>query len=737
MSTIRDVAELSGVSIATVSNYLNSSKPVSSSTARKIQEAVETLHYTQNAAAKSLRQQTYHEIGVVLPNFDDPYYVQIFKGIENAFFNSSYFVNLAFSYDIPELERHCVRTLLSKQICALIIISCQPEEWKYYYQSFTAKGKPVVMIDRLIKGLDAGFISLDNERTVYELTDALLKSGKRNLRLFSGPAAFTCEADCIRGFTQAYADAGLPLENEFIVETSIEKESAFTNTIRLLKNEQPDIILSTSNLIAEGIVEAARLLGYSGEDIPVLTLGEEHWNIGTQSFAALSTSRPAIKIGASAANMLMTQLSTPLRDSEQLILTSTVPELRLSVKTEEKKEAADEPLKILMLETPAMHTFQGLVKNFENSYRKKVEISFLPHRNMLGEIQNSGSDYDLIMYDIPWLPTLAYSGILMDITDSLSQVDTSAFIPNCLQKFGYFRKRCYGIPFMYAPQMLYYRKDLFEDMSIAAEFEKQYSVSLRPPITLKEYNAIAEFFTAKISDIKYGISLSAAYDECFVPEIYFRLQAFSSRIFNPGGAVTFDNPQTLQAYVNLRRAARYAKPGFMHATDYSLVDDFLKGETAMLITYPAFLSDVTDLRKRSTSIGCSMVPGRTPLLGGWGLGIPAASRQSEAAMRFLHWVCDESISNYFTVMGGQTAIASTYTNDEMVKLYPWLPLYYKTHAYTQLPYSLTLPDGRPIPSAKIDSILCRCGYEVLNTGTEIQSAIKTTQEELQSFIAGL
>ena len=104
MPTIKDVAELAGVSIATVSNYLNHTKPVSRSTADRIREAVEKLGYTANLSAKSLRANRYTEVGVILPNLNDPYYVQIFQGIEHAFAGTPYFVNTAFSYDIPELE---------------------------------------------------------------------------------------------------------------------------------------------------------------------------------------------------------------------------------------------------------------------------------------------------------------------------------------------------------------------------------------------------------------------------------------------------------------------------------------------------------------------------------------------------------------------------------------------------------------------------------------------------------
>ena len=78
MATIRDVAQKAGVSVATVSNYLNASKPVSRAVSERIKQAVEELHYTPSTAAKNLRGQKNHEIGILLPNLDDPYYVQIF-----------------------------------------------------------------------------------------------------------------------------------------------------------------------------------------------------------------------------------------------------------------------------------------------------------------------------------------------------------------------------------------------------------------------------------------------------------------------------------------------------------------------------------------------------------------------------------------------------------------------------------------------------------------------------------
>lgn len=739
MATIRDVAQRAGVSIATVSNYLNASKPVSPGAADRIRRAIEELQYTPSDAAKKLRTQINHEVGVILPNLDDPYYVQVFQGLEKAFSHSTYFMNVAFSDDLPQLERAAIEGFLSKQISGLILVSCQPDNWKYYYDNFTSKSRPIVMIDRRIKSLDANFVTVDNEVSVRQLTAALLARGFRSLYLLAGPEGFSCEDGCAAAFRGAHIQADIPLAPEQLQRAPLTKEAAFSRTVSLLRTCRPGAILTTSSLMATGVIEGLHLLGYTTDEIPVLTLGEEHWNRYTQTFASFSSSRPAIKAGDTAANLLLGQLVSPLRDTEQVILhDSTMHSLLdrsglLGALPAHTELPSERKLRILMLDTPSVHLFQGLIRNFEKQSGIQTEIRFLPHHAIFDEIRSGADRYDVTMFDIPWLPLLA-GHVLGDFTEELDSFDTSQFFPNCFQHFGAFRGRIYGIPFMYAPQMLYYRKDLFEDAVLRAEFERETGVRLHPPLTLKEYNAIASFFTNSTNAVDYGVSVAAAYNECFAPELYFRLHAFQSRILGDDGLPVFDSPQTLKAYINFRRTIHLAKPNYLEATDVSIVDDFLRGDTAMLITYPAFLTNATDLRKSSTSIGCSLVPGRRPLLGGWSFGISSRSSMREQALAFLRWTCDEGISNYFTIMGGQTAISSTYTNDEMVKLYPWLPLYFKTYPSTQPQYHFTFPDGRPMPSNQIDDVLCKWAYKCLIYNMDISTAIAATEQELTELL---
>ena len=744
MKTIKDVAQRAGVSIATVSNYLNKTKPVSRQTSAKIAKAIEELHYAQNMAARSLKTNSYRSIGVILPNLTDSYYLQIFQGIETAAAGAGMQVNLAFSYDIPEVESTVAQQMLQKQVCGLILVTCQPRKWKTYYESFIKNNRPLVLIDRKINSLDTNMIRFDSSNVIGAITRELLDMGYCNLALMAGSEHLSCEKDCAGSFLRTYSNRTEGTAT--VVHMDMTKESAFRKTTKLLQQTQPDGIITTSELAAVGIVEALHVMGCSTEDIPVITLGEEHWNKYTHTFASFSVPRPAIRMGACAAELMLQKLQAPqIQESEQIILTCNTADIleqlhqNLQPKQEESRPVQNKKLRILMLDVPATHAICRLLKNFENQTGIRAEVDLKPHNDLYQSIidsHKSGNGYDVYMYDLPWLPLLAADGTLKNISAELTKLDQSSFLPGSLEDFGKFGDGFYGIPLMYAPQMLYYRKDLFQDQTLCERYEKEYGSALRPPKTFTEYNTVARFFTEQTDAIPYGISVPAAYAECLAPELYMRLRAYESEVIDESGNVVIQNPNALKAYVNLMRSVRYAKPNYRKANDVTAVDDFLRGETAMLISYPGFLTEVSDLRKNNLigSIGCSHIPGKSPLLGGWSLGISNQSQIPAEAFAFLQWACTEQMSNYFSMLGGYSAVTSTYTNDELVQLYPWRPLYQEVYPNAK-PMLPSLSAGNKVISPNdVDNIVCKWLYTMLGGNDDIESILEGTREELEKLL---
>ena len=122
--------------------------------------------------------------------------------------------------------------------------------------------------------------------------------------------------------------------------------------------------------------------------------------------------------------------------------------------------------------------------------------------------------------------------------------------------------------------------------------------------------------------------------------------------------------------------------------------------------------------------------GGIPILGGWGLGINAHSTKQAEALKFIEWACMDTISSYFAVLGGFSAVHKTYLNDELTKQYPWFPLYASSY---KLGKPITPPtnfEGKVIPQNQIDTIICNWFYPLISKEIDVQTAIERTQKEL-------
>jgi multiple sugar transport system substrate-binding protein len=576
----------------------------------------------------------------------------------------------------------------------------------------------------------------------------LLQQGYKDIYLFTGPVIFHCESECVNGFIKAFVDFSLSVDNSHIIQTLLNKEDAFRNTLVLLKKHMPEIIITTSESCSKGVIEGLILLGKTLRDIPIITLGEDHWNRFTHSSATHSVTRPAMNIGSQAAQIMMEHIKSPKTyESKPVIMEGTnnriIQVKRPAGKGEQKSSKKSRKISVLLLETAQSSALLGLLPNFENETDIRVEYKMLPNqyyiRHLLEEhaSQNEQNRSDVYMFDIPWLYYLASSGVLANISGFIQNpgFDKSIYFDNCLEYFSKYDGNYYGLPFMYAPQILYYRKDLFTNQKISAEYEKLYHLKLRSPQTWTEFNAIAEYFTVYCDAIEYGTSVPASYSEYLMPEIYMRLWSYGGSIIN-NNKVVFDSPKTLKAFINLKNTFKYAKPDYMQANDISIVEDFLRGDTAMLISFPSFLADIIDLRASGMkgNISYEHIPGKTPCLGGWSMGVSERSDKKQDGFSFVQWACTKQIGNYLPLLGGYPAIQNIYTNDELVQLYPWLPLCFSAYKYTKPIIPPVLGPKATVPQSELEYIICKWFYEVLEDRIKVAAAITNAHKELEYFL---
>src|SRR5690348_8705973 len=114
MPTIRDVAELAGVSTTTVSHVINGTRFVSGDLVARVNEAIKALKYQPNALARSLRNKETGTIGMITPDNSNPFFAEVARDIEDICFGLGYNVILCNSDQNPQKEQAYIHLLLVK-----------------------------------------------------------------------------------------------------------------------------------------------------------------------------------------------------------------------------------------------------------------------------------------------------------------------------------------------------------------------------------------------------------------------------------------------------------------------------------------------------------------------------------------------------------------------------------------------------------------------------------------------
>lgn len=724
MANMKDVAKRAEVSISTVSNFLNGTKPVNPLTREKIMDAISALNFYPNASAKALKTNVTNEIGVILPSISDPYYAAVFRGIEKIFSTDNYYINLAFSDEIAEKEQDIIRGFMQKNVSGTILVSCQPNEADYFYKNFLSDSRPIVFIDRKIKKYDSNFVNFNNYATIYEFIEALYKKNYRKIALLIGSKDYSSESECTRAYMDAHKELELEIDHDLIENISIFKEDAFRHCMHLLSHKSPDAIITSSQSMLEGILEAISLRKLNvPEDILVVTLGQECWNRKTSCPNVISTMRPAILLGETAAQLLQKNITSPVVfEPKSINLNDNIKVAELAIPR--KMHAVVKPLikvnktiRVLMLEEHGTAAaINCLLPDFISQYGINVEIETLDIQKMLNKIitswQDSHEEYDVFMYDIPWLYQLASLGCLADISDYVQSdsFQKDLFIPRSVDMYGKFDGKYYGIPFTYSPPLLFYRKDLFKNIQIARDFKNKYKIPLRPPKTWTEFNAIAEFFTQRNnadSPVEFGTAVAGGFQEVFIPEFLYRLWTYGGDIYDKNLNIIINSAQCKKAMTALKNTLAFATRESAHFSIENTIEEFYLGNVAMIVCYASYAVTINNRLKSKVigKIGYDFLPGKTPMLAGWGLGVNSKSSNKESALHFIDWACSTNINTYSAILEGQTLLSDSHKNYELLKIYPWLSLEHETFNHCISRTCAYLPGCKVVPRDKIEAIV--------------------------------
>lgn len=304
--TMRDVARLAGVSVATVSAVINGTATVSAARAQKVREAMEALDYHPDQIARSLKVGRTDVIGMVVSDITNAFFPEVIRGVEDAAQTEGYSVILCNSNEDPEQERRHLSTLFSRRVDG-VLLACSDASTAY--DSLARRRFPIVFVDRLPHGLTHAGVSTDNVDAGYRATRHLIELGHERIAFIAGRLRLSPHADRLDGFRKAMQEQNLAVRDEYLRMGDLQTETGYQSGLELLRlPAPPTAIITSNNKMLLGLMRSvAELQVPCPGAVSIVGFDDFAW---TQHFTPRLTTvaQPAYEMGRRAIELLLAKI---------------------------------------------------------------------------------------------------------------------------------------------------------------------------------------------------------------------------------------------------------------------------------------------------------------------------------------------------------------------------------------------------------------------------------------------
>ena len=329
--TIIEVARLAGVSTATAGRVLGGYGYSSEAIRDKVREAAEKLGYRPNLLARGLITGKTQTIGVVAGDMESPFYASVLRGIADVARSRGFGIVVTNSDEILQREREAVQLLTEKQVDGMIVTPSDLQTAQHL-REIVAAGCPIVQIDRLVHGLEADAVTVDNVQGAKACIEHVIAAGHRRIGLISELEQFAAgdlksfidleahgRVDAatlypswqrLVGYLQAHREAGIPVELDFVRRVgAYSAEAAKEETLDLLQgNGRPTALFTTDGLMSAGTMDAISELALDlPQALSLICFDDLDW-MSFHRPGITTVAQPRLAMGEAAARMLLERI---------------------------------------------------------------------------------------------------------------------------------------------------------------------------------------------------------------------------------------------------------------------------------------------------------------------------------------------------------------------------------------------------------------------------------------------
>lgn len=271
-TSLKDLADKLGVSIATVSRALRNSHEVGEEMTQKVKQLAKELNYRPNPFAQSLRKEAPRVIGVIVPNLVTHYYAAVLDGIEDYASKLGYSVISANSHEDHEREAQALDNFLNMHVEGIIACLAQDTTDYSHFEQLHEMGVPLVFFARCCLEDMFSQVVGNGDVAAQEATQHMIETGSRRVAFIGGPNHLDMVRRRKHGYLEALRENRIPIDRDLVVCDKIDFDVAHNATLRLLEGENPpDAILAFNDIITYAAFDAIKSKGLRiPEDVAII-----------------------------------------------------------------------------------------------------------------------------------------------------------------------------------------------------------------------------------------------------------------------------------------------------------------------------------------------------------------------------------------------------------------------------------------------------------------------------------
>lgn len=329
MATMKDVAEMAGVSTATVSRALMNPEKVSTPTRQKVEQAVLAVGYSPHTLSRNIKRHESRTILVIVPDICDPFFADVIQGIEQTATQQGYLVLIGDCAQQNQQERTFVNLIITKQIDGMLLLGSNLpfDAGKEEQRNLP----PMVMANEFAPELGLPTVHIDNLTAAFDAVHYLHQLGHKQIACVAGLEQMPLSHYRLQGYIQALRRNGITVESSYITRGNFTYEAgAQSLTALMARPKPPTAVFCHSDVMAIGVLSQAKKMGLRiPQDLSVV--GFDDIKLAQYCDPPLTTvAQPRYQIGQQATLLLLRQLhgqtvasGSRLLDSELIIRGST------------------------------------------------------------------------------------------------------------------------------------------------------------------------------------------------------------------------------------------------------------------------------------------------------------------------------------------------------------------------------------------------------------------------------